>query len=55
MQCREEEEDGDITAIHFDYHNEDKTKDQSDPKRYHGFVSDNIIRTECGRKDKRNK
>jgi hypothetical protein len=58
MEYREEdEEDGDITATSFHYHGpEDETKAVDDPKRYangSGFMSDNIIRTTCGRMDKR--
>ena|ERR1700722_3089103 len=53
MEIREEEEKGDITAIEFDYHGEeDKTKDESDPKRYGQFLCDNTIRTTVGRLDK---
>ena len=50
MECREEEEDGDITATSFHYHGEeDETKDETDPDRYNEFMCDNIIRTACGR------
>ena len=52
MEYREAEEDGNITAVRFDYHNEDKSKDHSDPSRYSEFMSDGIIRTKCGRLDK---
>jgi hypothetical protein len=53
MECRESEEEGDITAIQFHYHGEeDETKDQSDSTRYGEFMCDNIIRTTCGRQDK---
>ena len=52
MECREEDEDGDITATSFHYHGEeDETKAQNDPDRYGGFMCDNIIRTTCGRLD----
>jgi len=54
MEYREREEEGDITAIEFDYHGEeDKTKDESDPERYGEFMCDNIIRTTCGRLGRR--
>jgi hypothetical protein len=53
MEIREEEEEGDITAVIFDYHGEeDKTKDETDPKRYGKFMCDDIIRTTVGRLDK---
>lgn len=53
MQCREDEEDGDITATRFHYHGiEDETKEESDPNRYGKFMGDNIIRTTCSRLDK---
>jgi hypothetical protein len=53
MRYREEEEDGNITAVSFDYHGEeDKTKKHSDPKRYGAFMCDGIIRTTCSRLDK---
>ena len=51
MEVQEERLKGDVTATHFNYHNEDKTKAQNDPKRYKGFVTDNTIRTTCGRLD----
>jgi hypothetical protein len=52
MECREGEEDGDITAIEFNYHGkEDETKAKNDPERYGEFMCDGIIRTECGRLD----
>ena len=44
MEYREEDDDGDITAIDFDYHGESGK-----------FMSDNIIRTECGRLDHKGK
>lgn len=54
MQCREDEEEGDITALRFHYHGEeDQTKAVNDPTRYGEFMADNIIRTTCGRMDKR--
>jgi hypothetical protein len=53
MKVREEEEEGDITALEFHYHGEeDQTKAQTDPKRYGKFMCDNIIRTTVGRLDK---
>lgn len=53
MEYREEEEDGDITAIDFEYHGpEDKTKAKTDPTRYGEFMCDNTIRTTVGRLDK---
>jgi hypothetical protein len=52
MECREQEETGNITVLDFDYHNEDKTKAEEDPKRYGKFLADNTIRTTCGRQDK---
>lgn len=54
MEYREEEEEGDITAVEFEYHGEeDKTKARNDPKRYGAFMNDNIIRTTCSRLDKK--
>jgi hypothetical protein len=53
MRCREEDEKGDITAVGFHYHGEeDKSKDESDPKRYGEFMCDDTIRTTCGRLNK---
>jgi len=53
MECREEEEDGDITATSFHYHGEeDETKERTDPARYGKFMCDNTIRTTVGRLDK---
>ncbi len=52
MESQEQVEIGDITAVDFDYHNEDKSKAQNDPKRYKGFMADNTIRTTCGRLDR---
>ena len=43
MEYREQEEDGDITALRFNYHG---------PKQKNKFMADNTIRTECGRMDK---
>lgn len=47
----EEEDEGvDITAISFHYHGEkDETKAHDDSTRYKEFMCDNIIRTTCGR------
>ena len=54
QECREEDEEGDITAISFHYHGpEDETKAQDDKARYGEFMCDNIIRTTVGRLDKR--
>lgn len=53
MQCREEEEKGDITAQSFHYHGEeDETKALDDADRYGEFMCDNTIRTTCGRLDR---
>ena len=53
MECREQEEKGDITATQFHYHGEeDKSLAVDDPKRYGEFMADGIIRTTCGRLDK---
>ena len=53
MECREQEEEGDITATKFHYHGEeDETKARDDAARYGEFMCDNIIRTTCGRLDK---
>lgn len=50
METREQEEDGDITAVDFHYHGEeDETKAKNDPQRYGAFMADNTIRTEVGR------
>ena len=54
MECREQEEEGNITAVSFDYHNEDATKADDDPDRYGEFMADNTIRTTCGRLDEDN-
>lgn len=52
MECREEEDEGNITALQFHYHGEeDETKAEDDPDRYGEFMADNIIRTTCGRRD----
>jgi hypothetical protein len=52
QEAREEEEtEGDVTAIHFDYHKEDETKAKNDKDRYGEFMSDWTIRTTCGRLD----
>jgi hypothetical protein len=54
MKIREEEEDGDITAVSFHYHGpEDESKVKDDPARYGKFMCDNTIRTTCGRLDER--
>lgn len=54
MEVREAEEDGNITALEFDYHGEeDKSRAKTDPKRYKSFMCDNTIRTTCGRMDKK--
>lgn len=53
MECREEDEDGDITAVEFDYHGEeDQTKAKDDAERYGEFMCDNTIRTVAGRLDR---
>ena len=50
----QDEEKGNITAVEFHYHGpEDETKAQDDEARYGEFMCDNIIRTTCGRLDKR--
>ncbi len=50
MYYREDEEDGDITAVSFHYHGEeDETKDRDDPTHYGEFMCDNTIRTTVGR------
>lgn len=43
MECREQEEEGDITATSFKY--------WGPPGWDNGFMPDDIIRTECGRLD----
>jgi len=49
MECREDDEDeGDITALKFDYHN---TKVVKGKKRFGKFMADLTIRTKCGRMD----
>lgn len=49
MECREDDEDeGDITALSFDYHN---TKVVNGEDKYEEFMADLTIRTECGRMD----
>lgn len=56
MECREQEEKGDITATSFEYHSPLHTEFPKDSdKRYKGskFLGDGIIRTTCGRKDKK--
>jgi hypothetical protein len=53
MECREQEETGQITAISFHYHGEeDITKPVNEPSRYGAFMADNIIRTTTGRLDR---
>lgn len=50
MEYREEEDEGDITAVSFHYHGEeDESKERTDPTRYGEFMCDNIIRTTTGR------
>lgn len=52
MECRESEDEGNITAFQFHYHGvEDETKAKDDPERYGEFMCDNVIRTNCGRID----
>lgn len=46
MECRECEEDGNITATTFKYHPGDESTG------YGEFLADNTIRTVCGRLDK---
>lgn len=43
MECAEEKDSGDITAIKFNYHGENESNK---------FMLDNIIRTVCGRLSK---
>lgn len=53
MEYREQEEEGDITAVQFHYHGkEDETKSEDDASRYGAFLEDNTIRTTLGRLDK---
>lgn len=53
MEYREEEEDGNITAVDFNYWGElDETKSEDDEKRYGEFLCDGIIRTSSGRLDR---
>lgn len=49
MRIKETYENGNITAVEIDYHNQDKTKDKSDSSRYKKFMADNTIRTTSGR------
>jgi len=50
MRYREDEDEGDITAVEFHYHGvEDETKAQNDAARYGEFMCDDTIRTTCGR------
>jgi len=49
MEYREEDEEGDITAISFDYHN---TKEVNGKEICGKFMKDNTIRCKCGRMDK---
>lgn len=50
QEIRESEEDGDITAIEFDYHGDKEEKKIGSKKYGYGtFMGDNIIRTTCGR------
>lgn len=54
MEYREEEEEGDITAIRFNYFDiKNKDLPVSDPERYGEYLKDNTIHTVCGRKSKR--
>lgn len=54
MECREQEENGNITATSFHYHGQENTsKDPADPERYGTFMCDDTIRTTVGRLDKR--
>ena len=48
MECREEEEEGPITALRFDYHD---TQVVDGEEQYGEFMEDGIIRTTCGRLD----
>lgn len=53
MECREQEEEGDITAVTFDYHPvKDPTKSERSSKRYGKFIEDNTIRAVSGRNSK---
>lgn len=49
MECREQEEKGNITVKKFHYYSEDKSKNKNDESRYGKFMVDNIIRTTLGR------
>ncbi len=60
MEVQEEdEEEGDITAISFHYHgsNEEEeialSEDENDEGIYHLFLADGVIRTTCGRLDRK--
>lgn len=55
MEEREQGEDGDITALRFEYHSpQNEEFERNDERRYKGakFLGDGIIRTECGRLDR---
>ena len=56
MEYREQEELGDITATIFDYFSgQDESFPANDARRYKNavFLGDGVIRTRCGRLDKR--
>lgn len=53
MAVRETEEDGDITAVDFDYHNKKGGAVADDPEAYGEFLEDGTIRTVCSRLDKK--
>ena len=46
MEAREEEEDGDITAVCFNYHGKEPPPPGNAGQL---FVADGVIRTKCGR------
>lgn len=60
MEYREQEEEGDITAVQFHYHGEWKEDDELEPEEEddneedssNGFMCDWTIRTTTGRLDK---
>ena len=50
MRYRENEEEGDITAVYFEYHElKDVSKAETDPDRYGEYMHDWTIRTKSGR------
>jgi hypothetical protein len=54
MEYREEEQEGNITAVQFEYYSPiDEKYAKNDEKRYKNskFLGDFIIKTECGRLD----